>query len=121
MNEVARIKPGRPPGAKNKLANSFVEDIAAEWSRSGPQILKVMAQAEPAKFADLVARVVPKDIAITLSPQAGPGLDAADYAVLSAIKAALPFDPNTRPASEVFDYVARAVRAYGAKTIDNRD
>jgi hypothetical protein len=47
MNELTRFKPGnalgRPRGAKNKLANALVEDIADQWAQSGPQILKVMA------------------------------------------------------------------------------
>ena len=124
MNELTRFKighsVGRPRGAKNKLANSFVEDVASEWERSGPQILKVMAAEDPSRFAELVAKVCPRDINVLLTPAAPVGLDEHDLAILRAIRQEVDGANELTPA-EVFDHVLRAIRAYGAKTIDNSD
>jgi hypothetical protein len=64
-----------------------------------------------------VAKVCPRDINVLLTPQAPGGLDAHDLEILRAIRQAVDGANELTPA-QVFDHVLRAVRAYGAKTIE---
>ncbi len=53
---------GRPLGSRHKIADAIIRDIAAEWERSGAEVLERMARDQPAKFAQLAAGLIPKDI-----------------------------------------------------------
>lgn len=41
---------GRVKGSRNRISESFLKDLAAEWETSGPAALKVMAKEEPGNF-----------------------------------------------------------------------
>ena len=41
---------GRPPGARNKLTETFLEDTFAAWQVHGKQALNTLAQNDPATF-----------------------------------------------------------------------
>ena len=130
MNEVTKQwKPGqsgnqlgRPAGARAKFVDAFVGDVAAAWEKHGSSILEMMITSEPTKFAELASRLVPRDVALKLEqPQNPAGLDPADWRVvmeiLKAIKLAVP-DAGSRPPGEVLEFVADAIRAHTAKTIE---
>jgi hypothetical protein len=57
--------PGRPKGAKNKLQEAFWKDFAAAWDKHGADVIERVAVEEPAKFLQVAASVMPKDIEIT--------------------------------------------------------
>jgi hypothetical protein len=56
---------GRVKGSRNKISESFLHDLAAEWEVSGPAALKVMAKEEPGNFVKVVAALLPKEFEIT--------------------------------------------------------
>jgi hypothetical protein len=56
---------GRPKGAKSKLQEAFWKDLAGAWQTYGIAAIEKMAQDDPAKFVQVVASVMPKDIEIT--------------------------------------------------------
>src|SRR5262245_39468646 len=58
--------PGRPPGVRPKtwLQKRFIEDLANEWERSGPDALKIAAKEEPIRFLELAAKLLPKEILV---------------------------------------------------------
>jgi hypothetical protein len=58
---------GRPLGSRHKIADAIIRDIAAEWERSGAEVLERMARDEPAKFAQLAAGLIPKDILLSVT------------------------------------------------------
>jgi hypothetical protein len=55
---------GRPRGARNKLAENFLGDLAKLWEEQGEDVLRRAAFNEPMKFADMVARLLPAKIEI---------------------------------------------------------
>ena len=58
--KVGREKTGgRAKGIRNKISEAFLKDLHAEWERSGPATLKILAVENPGVFAGLVARVLP--------------------------------------------------------------
>jgi Family of unknown function (DUF5681) len=55
---------GRPKGSRNKLAEDFVADAYQKWQQHGPKALETMASSEPAKFCQMVAGLLPKEMHI---------------------------------------------------------
>ena len=114
---------GRPLGTRNKFSEAFVSDVAAVWESRGRGILEKMAQGEPARFAELCGRLIPKDVSLTISERLPGGLDADDWQLtremLQAIRQAMP-DANERKPGDVMTFVLEAIRAHNAKIIDSK-
>ncbi len=77
MAKVAHLKPhqfqpgvpsanpsGRPKGARNKLTETFLEDVYEVWQEHGKQVLTTLAEKDPGKLATIVAGLLPKDVHI---------------------------------------------------------
>lgn len=111
---------GRPIGARQKIAEAIIRDIAVEWERSGAQVLERMARDEPAKFAQLAAGLIPKEALLTVAQRLPGNLEGEDWelmlSVCAAIKDALP-GANERSPGEVLNFVLDAIRQADAKTI----
>jgi hypothetical protein len=107
---------GRPVGSRNQFSNAFMQDLAAVWAEHGRETMEATAKVNPVAFFATCARLLPRDVAISIQTQA-PILDAGDLQILKAIKAALPNAGDREPA-EVLQFVLDAVRAHEAKVID---
>ena len=108
---------GRPVGSRNQFSNSFMADLASVWAEHGRSAMEQTARTMPSVFFAPAARVLPKDVAITLEQTYPGGLTPDDIAVLRAIKESIP-DADARSPTEVLEFVAEAVRAHAAKTIE---
>jgi hypothetical protein len=53
---------GRPKGARNKLEESFLKDMLADWKDNGPTAIKAAREDDPAAYLKVVASLLPKDI-----------------------------------------------------------
>jgi hypothetical protein len=127
MNDVKRWVPGqsgnpagRSIGARSRFTEAFVGDVAAAWEKYGSSILEMMITSEPAKFAELASRLVPRDVALKIEQPPNPsGLSAEEWRILleivRAIKQELPVDT---PPGEALQLVAAAIRAHTARTIE---
>ena len=73
------------------------------------------AKVNPEAFFATCARLLPRDVAISIQAQA-PILDAGDLAILRAIKEAIP-DAGKRQPGEVLNFVLDTIRAHDAKMI----
>ncbi len=54
--------PGRPKGAKNKLAKAYLKDLHEVYLEGGKEALKQVKEERPEGFLSLVARLLPKDL-----------------------------------------------------------
>jgi hypothetical protein len=63
---------GRPTGARQRIAEKLLSDIAEVWQACGIDVLKRLAVEEPAKLAQIAYGLVPKDIFLNVA-QAAPG------------------------------------------------
>jgi hypothetical protein len=59
------LSPGRPRGARAKLARKFLEDCYSAWERDGEASLKIMAKRDPVKFCQMLAAILPREIEFT--------------------------------------------------------
>jgi hypothetical protein len=108
---------GRPVGSRNAFSNAFMADLASVWAEHGRAAMELTAKTMPSVFFATAARVLPKDVAISIEQSYPGGLAPDDIAILRAIKEAIP-DANSRSPQEVLSFVAEAVRAHSAKTIE---
>ena len=73
---------GRPLGARNRLAETFLEDAYATWLEHGPQALETMAKDDPSAFVKTMAALLPRDVTLNV------GLGDQLAAMLEAMQAA---------------------------------
>jgi hypothetical protein len=57
--------PGRPPGARSKLGEEFLEHLRTSWSEHGAAALQRCAVEDPAAFCRIVAGLLPRDVSLT--------------------------------------------------------
>jgi hypothetical protein len=56
---------GRPKGARNRLARTFLEDCYADWQEHGAAAIKVMRMEDPAGYCKMMASLVPRELELT--------------------------------------------------------
>src|SRR5262249_29913951 len=90
--------PGRP--ARTKLTELFSSDLHKSWEQFGGKVLEELAKKQPQAFAQLAARLIPTDVALTIQAQPG-NLSPEDWhlmmAILEAVRQAIP-DANEKRA-----------------------
>jgi hypothetical protein len=104
-----------------RFNQDFVADIRTVWEEQGLTAIRYVARSEPAKFLQIAASLVPREVEATITPAPAGNLDAIDWAVLravlEAVKEGLPGAETHKPA-DVFVYVLEAINAHKAKTIE---
>ena len=111
---------GRKPGivdARHKFTAAFMLDLADAWSTHGADVLARVAKVSPEAFFSVCARLCPANVQLSIEQQFPGGLTPDDLAILRAIKEAIPGADDRTP-QEVLTYVAEAVRAHGAVTVE---
>jgi hypothetical protein len=110
---------GRPVGARGRFSERFVSDICDAWHKYGAAIVERMATEEPIRFAELCARLIPKDVQLTLQTRLPGNLEAEEWSalleLLGAVRTALPGD---RKPGEIAALVTEALRLHSAKLIE---
>jgi Family of unknown function (DUF5681) len=53
---------GRPKGARNKLAESFLEGMLAAYAKGGQQAIEEVMRTQPAKFVAALVAILPKQV-----------------------------------------------------------
>jgi Family of unknown function (DUF5681) len=98
---------GRPRGAKSKLSENFLQDLADCWLENGAEALRRCAREQPEVLIKVVASLLPRDVRIDLT------VDAASFAqTFRDVRAALGNEPPPprlrRPLpGRVIDHVGR--------------
>lgn len=55
---------GRPKGARSKLSDSFLSDLAEHWQANGKQALQAAYKKNPVEYVRVVASLLPKNVAV---------------------------------------------------------
>jgi hypothetical protein len=61
--------PGRPKGARNKLAEAMIEDLYADWKEHGIQAIREVRETRPANYLKIVAMVVSKCVDLSMDDE----------------------------------------------------
>ena len=59
---------GRKKGSRNKLGESFVADLLADWEEHGAETIAKVREEKPADYVKVVASILPKDVNINVRP-----------------------------------------------------
>jgi hypothetical protein len=89
-NTLGRFTPGhkslggRKVGSRNRLSESFLADLQAEWKRSGKKVLQRVAEEAPETFLRVVGAILPKalevDAALSVTTRGELAVEIADFA-----------------------------------------
>jgi len=104
---------GRPVGSRTAFSNAFLRDLAESWAEHGKATMVHTAKANPEVYFATCARLIPKDVQLTIEQTTPRGLDQSDMSILRAIKQSLP-DANSMTPSSVLNYVLDAIRAHSS-------
>jgi hypothetical protein len=110
---------GRPVGhrTRHQFSAAFLADLSEVWAEHGRETMLRTAKSSPETFFATCARLLPKDVELTIRQHYSAELDPADLEILRAIKSAIP-DAGDRQPSEVLNHVLDAVRLHGAKLVE---
>jgi hypothetical protein len=111
---------GRPVGSRQTFSAAFLRDLGAVWAEHGQQTMLHTAKNSPEVFFATCARLLPKDVELTIRQHYSNDLERADLEILRAIKQAIP-DAGDRQPGEVLQFTLDAIRAYGAQQITSDD
>jgi hypothetical protein len=89
---------GRKPGVRNRIAHKFLEDLQAEWERSGADCLKIMAKEDPGGLAKIVAGLLPREFSDEFPTQITIVTGVVRHGEIAPIVAQVPATPQ--PAHE---------------------
>jgi hypothetical protein len=81
---------GRPVGARQSFSAGFLRDLAEVWAAHGKDTIAHTAKLNPEVFSATCARLIPKDVELTVRQHYSSDLDHAGLEILRAIKAAIP-------------------------------
>src|SRR5262249_51130747 len=59
--------PGRPRGARNKLANAFLDALYGDFLRHGRAAIEETRREKPEAYLRIVALLLPKDVSVKVS------------------------------------------------------
>jgi hypothetical protein len=111
---------GRPLGARQRIAEKMLADLAGVWERRGAECLERLANDEPAKLAALGFGLLPKDVFMKVEWTPPRGLTQDDHrqlvGLLDAIEAAGLGDV---PPAELFAGIETYLRSEMARPIEH--
>src|SRR3974377_1508264 len=123
MNEIAvRGRPfppgvsgnpnGRPVGhrTRHQFSAAFLADLAQVWAEHGRDTMLRTAKPNPETFFATCARLLPKDVELTIRQHYSGGLDERDLQILCAIRAAIP-NANELAPDAVLQFTLDAIRS----------
>lgn len=58
---------GRPKGSRNKLAETFLQDMHEAWQTSGPQVIADVIKDDPATFLRSMVALMPKEMDVNVN------------------------------------------------------
>lgn len=58
---------GRPKGSRHKLAEAFTMALQDDWKEHGIAAIQQVRLADPGKYLDIIAKVIPKEVQVDVS------------------------------------------------------
>ena len=93
-----------------------MDDLTATWAQYGLAAMQRTARESPQSFFACCARLLPQNVAVTVSQHYSTALDERDLQILRAIRDAIP-NANELEPQAVLEYALNAIRAYDARVI----
>ena len=111
---------GRPVGARQRISEQLLADLATVWETHGQSVLERLALTEPGKLAQIAYGLLPRDVFISVEQRTPGNLEPDEWAtlkrVLDIIQTSVP--AGAEP-GQVFETIEHALRAEYANQIDS--
>ena len=108
---------GRPVGARQKISEALLADLAEVWEKHGQMVLERLAISEPGKLAQIAYGLLPRDI--FLHVQQGPqNVNADEWALLRGVLDAIEASGVVGSPEEILKGIEQDLRARHAKPIE---
>ena len=106
---------GRPPGhrTRQQFSAAFADDLADVWAEHGKATMLHTARSNPETFFATCARLLPKDVEVTIRDHYSNALDERDLMLLRAIRDGIPGANEMQPQA-VLEYALKAIQSYSA-------
>jgi len=66
LNLDKRRGAGRPPGSRQAISNMLLSQLQELWDTRGEEVLRRVADEDPAKLLQIVAGIMPKQLEMTV-------------------------------------------------------
>ncbi len=111
---------GRPKGSRHKLEADFLTSLHDRWQIDGDDIVARVARDDPGKYMEIMARVLPKELAVSVEQKTPGNLEPEAWATLRRVldlieSAKVESDPQT-----VFAMIEEDLRARLAQPVESK-
>ncbi len=66
-SERQPVKNGRPRESRDRVTSAFLRELADDYEAHGKKVIKAAREADPVRYLNIIAALVPKEIEITRS------------------------------------------------------
>jgi hypothetical protein len=109
---------GRPVGARQKIEGAFLESLRKKWESEGDDIIDRVARDNPEKIVEVMARVLPKELAISVEQKTPGNLSPDAYAALRRLLDIIQAAQVEGDPQAIFERIESALRADSAVLIE---
>ncbi len=109
---------GRPIGARARISEQLLADLATVWETHGASVLERLAITEPGKLAQIAYGLLPRDVFISVEQRTPGNLDADEWAILRRVIDLIQANAKGAELGPVLETIENALRADTAQVID---
>lgn len=109
---------GRPIGARARISEKLLADLAGVWEEHGASVLQRLAVTEPAKLAQIAYGLLPRDVFISVEQRTPGNLDPDEWTILRRVIDLIQANANGAELGPVLETIENALRADQAKLIE---
>src|SRR6476660_2340217 len=109
---------GRPIGARQKISEQLLADLAVVWEHQGESVLRRLAIEDPSKLAQIAYGLLPRDVFISVEQRTPGNLDPDEWAILRRVIDLIKQNANGAELRPVLETIENALRADQAKMIE---
>jgi hypothetical protein len=106
---------GRPIGARQKISEKLLADLATTWEKHGANVLERLAVTEPAKLATIAYGLLPRDVFVQVQAQPS-AIDPEQWTLLAGIARTM---KEIAPDASLEDVEAALRASFATVTVDN--
>jgi hypothetical protein len=109
---------GRPIGARQKISEQLLADLAVIWEQQGESVLRRLALEDPGKLATIAYGLLPRDVFISVEQRTPGNLDPDEWAILRRVIDLIQVNAKGAELGPVLETIENALRADQAKMIE---
>ena len=108
---------GRPVGARQRISEQLLADLAVVWEEHGVSVLQRLAVTDPGKLAQIAYGLLPRDVFISVEQRTPGNLDPDEWAILRRVIDLIQVNASGAELGPVLT-IENALRADQAKMIE---